>query len=218
MTSCGPRRSGALFVGLVVASSLSLLAVARAALPMRTATFAWTKGGTLLGTFNYRDAINNSVIAKKLKDGLEVRVFMRGYVYPAAGGDPIALTAASCKVAYQLWDEVYRVVRNGGATKTVANLKGVYRLCTDMDGLPIADKATLNNNPTAYYLAVKVEVNPMSAQTIAKIQQWVTRPAGANTSIGPGDALFASFVGVFMKNLATADYVVDFQTAAFPPP
>ena len=59
-------------------------------------------------------------------------------------------------------------------------------------------------------------MNPVSDETLKKIQQWVTRPTGASGSIGAGDALFASFVGVFMKKVATADHVVEFRTASFP--
>ena len=206
-----------LVLAVLLLSALILAGVVHAAgLTVRASTFAWNKADTLLGTFNFREAVDSPQIAKRLKNGLEVRIYMRGYVYPEAGGDPIALTATSCQVALSLWDGVYKVVRNSGKSKTVANLKGVYRYCTDMVDLPIADRATLKNNPSAYYLAVKVEVNPVSEDTMKKIQQWVTRPS-PNSSIGPSDALFASFVGVFMKNIPTADLVIEFRTAAFPP-
>lgn len=207
------RRALSTAVGLSIAARI---ATAAAALPVRAAKFTWDKAGVLHGSFAFRDALDDKTIAKKLSNGLEVKLVMRGYVYPNAGGDPIALTAHTCSIAYDLWNEVFLVSVNGAKSKPVVNKKGVYRLCTDLVDLPIADRATMRNKPRDHYLAVKVEVNPVSADTLKKVQQWVTRSTGASGSISPGDALFASFVGVFMKKIATADLVIDFQTEPFP--
>jgi hypothetical protein len=208
-----PRR----LLGAAVGLAFGTVALsASAALPVRTAKFSWDKAGVLHGSFAFRDALDDKAIAKKLSNGLEVRLVMRGYVYPNAGGDPIALTAHTCSIAYDLWNDVFLVSVNGAKSKPVVNKKGVYRLCTDLVDLPIADRGTMRNKPQDHYLAVKVEVNPVSADTLKKVQQWVTRSTGASGSISPGDALFASFVGVFMKKIATADLVIDFQTDPFP--
>jgi hypothetical protein len=205
-------------LGSAAALAVSALALdASAALPIRASKFAWDKVGVLRGSFSFREALDDKAIAKKLANGLEVKLVMRGYVYPNAGGDPIALTAHTCSVAYDLWNEVFLVSVNGAKSKPVVNKKGVYRLCTDLVDHPIADRPTLRNKPSDYYLAVKVEVNPVGADTLKKVQQWVTRSTGASGSISPSDALFASFVGVFMKKIATADLVIDFQTDSFPP-
>ncbi len=204
---------------LGAAAALALASVApaaSAALPVRAAKFSWDKVGVLRASFSFRDALDDKAIAKKLANGLEVKLVMRGYVYPNAGGDPIALTAHTCSIAYDLWNEVFLVSVNGQKSKPVVNKKGVYRLCTDLVDQPVTDRPTLRNKPQDYYLAVKVEVNPVSADTLKKVQQWVTRSTGASGSISPGDALFASFVGVFMKKIATADLALDFQTDPFP--
>lgn len=200
----------ALFAAALVAAE------ALAALPIRPASFNWDKNGTLRGAFVFRDALTAKPIAKKLSNGLAVMVVMRGYVYPTAGGDAVGLTAHSCRVAYDLWNEVYMVSVNGKKSIPVVTMKGVHRHCTEMVELPIADRPTLKNKPSDYYLAVKVEVDPMSPQMLQKIQQWVTRPSGVSGSISPGDALFASFVGAFMKNVNTAALTIDFQTDPFP--
>jgi archaellin len=202
---------------LVVTAAVVVAAQVFAALPIRKATFAWDKNGILRGTFAFRDALTPKPIVTKLNNGLPVTVVMRGYVYPTAGGDTVGLTAHSCRVAYDLWNEVYQVSVNGKSSVPIVSMKGVHKKCTEMLDLPIADRATLKSKPADYYLAVKVEVDPVSPQTLQKIQQWVTRPSGTSGSIGPGDALFASFVGVFMKNVNTASYVIDFQTDPFPP-
>jgi hypothetical protein len=195
---------------------LLMTTAAGAQLAVRPATFTWDKTSILRATFSYRDAIDEK-IEKRLKQGLAVNIVMRGYVYRGGASDPVALTGHTCKVAYDLWQEVFSVVVNGVKKPPVVNLKGVYRLCTDMSELPVSDRATLKGKGSDYYLAVKVEVNPPSDKLMKDMERWVTRPLGVSGGISAGDALFATFVSVFMKKQVTADKVVEFQTAAFPP-
>jgi hypothetical protein len=213
------KRAGALLLALplVLASNH-----ARAQLNTRATTFTWDKNGMLRATFNYRDAIDAKIQKRLFQAALPVTIVMRGYVYRTGETQPVALTAHTCRVAMDIWNDVFRVVVNGVSKPPVVNstLNGVYRLCTDMVDLPIADRATLKGKPSDYYLAVKVEVNPISEQLIKEIQRWVTRPLGVSSSINPsaGDTLFATFVSVFMKKqVATAEHFVEFRTAAFPP-
>ncbi len=205
---------------LVAAAAIGLASAdahAQANLDVRAAKLAWDKG-VLRGTFAFNDAIDK-VVQKKLYNGLAVTIVMRGYVYPNGGGDPVALTAHTCRVAYDLWTEVFSVVVNGQKKPPVANMKGVYRLCTDMRDLPIVERPNLKGKPQDYFLAVKIEVNPVSEKLLKEIQRWVTRPLGVSGSISAGDALFATFVGVFMKKaVAGADKVVEFRTLSFPAP
>jgi hypothetical protein len=48
------------------------------------------------------------------------------------------------------------------------------------------------------------------------LRKWVSRPAGS-TGIGPGDALFGSFVGLFVRQIGTADKTLRFRTQAITP-
>jgi len=208
----------ALASAVALVTTIAVATSASAQLQVRAAKFAWDKAGMLRATFDYRDALDDAKVKKRLANGLPVDIVMRGYVYPNAGGDPVALTAHTCRVAYDMWNEVYSVVVNGEKAKIIVNPTGVKRLCTDMAGLSIADRPTLKNAPQNFFLAVKVEVNPISAAVLKEIQRWVTRPLGVSGGITAGDALFASFVGVFMKKqVASADLVVEFRTASFPP-
>lgn len=54
---------------------------------------------------------------------------------------------------------------------------GVHRACTTR-GPPHHQRFRLKNGPSAYYLAVKVEVNPTDEKKIAQIKAWVTQPPG----------------------------------------
>lgn len=205
-------------VSLAAASSF-VVAVASfanktSALATRPAKYKWEKT-QLLGEFSFDDALDPAQ-KKRLANGLPVTVVMRGYVLPNGGSNPVALTAHTCTVATDLWNQVYKVVVNNGKPSPVANLIGVMKRCTRMTDLPIVDR-TILGKPQDYYLAVHVEVNPKSTQFVKQVEAWVTRPQGVSGSITLGDALFTTFVGVFATSkIPTADVIIDFQTASFP--
>jgi hypothetical protein len=188
-----------------------------AALPERPAQVANEKGLVKL-TLGFREVVD-AEIEKKLESGLPTVVTMRGYLFRESGGDPIALTAKSCRIVYDLWDEVFHIqlVQPGGATAAVAvNVEGVRRFCCEAKRLPLVDRAVLAAG-VRYFVATLVEVNPVSQEMLDRIKRWVTRPNGAS-AIGPGDSLFGSFVGLFVARIGDADRKLAFRTPAFLPP
>lgn len=216
------RRAAGVIAALVVAASRDALADGEApktpaALPVRTAQLVLEKSTVKL-TVGFRDVVD-AEIAKKLQSGLPTIVTMRGYVFREAGGDPIALTAKSCRIVYDVWDEVFRIqlTQPGGASTAVAvNVEGVLRNCCEAKKLPIGEKSLLRDG-VRYFVATLVEVNPVSPEMLDRIKRWVTRPNGA-TAIGPGDSLFGSFVGLFVARIGDADKKLAFRTQAFLPP
>lgn len=193
-------------------------------LPQRTATYVWDKntktGQTLLkASFNYRDLVDANIQAK-LANGLTTDIVMRAFVLREGDKTPIALTAHACSVRYDLWDEVYRVkvTTAGQPDQNLAkiNVEGVLKTCAQAADLVIADK-TLLTGSKPFFVGVLAEVNPVSAAMLAQLRQWVARPAGS-TGIGPGDALFGSVLGLFVKQLGTADKTLAFRTQSFTPP
>lgn len=218
-----------LFAFLVAMAAASPEAVARAEdpppkeenLPQRFATYTWDKnektGQTLLrATFGYRDLVDSSIQAK-LSNGLKTDIVMRAYVLREGDKTPIALAAHTCSVKYDLWDEVYRVkvTSPGQPDQNLAkiNVDGVLRTCAQANDLVIVDKTLLTGNKP-FFLGVIAEVNPVSAEMLAQLRQWVARPAGS-TGIGPGDALFGSVLGLFVKQLGNADKTLRFRTQFF---
>jgi hypothetical protein len=188
-----------------------------ASLPVRTAQVELDKGVVKL-TVSYRDVVD-AEIAKKLDNGLITVITMRGYLFSEGGGAPIALTAKSCRVAKELFDEVFHIqlVQPGGVTHTVAvNVEGVLRNCCEARRLPLVDRALLGAD-TRYFVATLVEVNPVSQEMLDRIKLWITRPNGSH-AIGPGDSLFGSFVGLFVARIADADKKLAFRTQTFLPP
>lgn len=188
-----------------------------AALPARAAQIA-LDDRLVTFTVSFRDVVD-AEISKKLQSGLPTVLTMRGYVFPEAGGDPIALTAKSCRIVYDLWDEVFRIqlTQPGGQSSAVAvNVEGVLRNCGEAKKMPLAARALMGDK-ARYFVAVLVEVNPVSPEMLDRIKKWVTRPAGGS-AIGPGDSLFGSFVGLFVAKVGDADKKLAFRTQAFSPP
>ena len=191
-------------------------------LPRRQANFAWdkndkTKQTLLRASFSYRDVIDKPM-ADKLASGLPTVIAMRAYVLREGEANPVALAVRTCRVVYDLWDEVYRlkISSPGGERDSAAlNLEGVLRQCAEGRDLPVADRALLAAGKP-HFLGVIVEVNPVSPQMLAQMRQWVSRPAGS-TGIGPGDALFGSFVGLFVRQLGNADRTLRFRTQSVTP-
>lgn len=200
-------------------------------LPQRTATYNWEAvkdangkpvqpAQTLLkATFAYRDLIDPNLQAK-LSNGLATDIVMRAYLLREGDKTPIALSVRTCNVKYDLWDTVYRVTITTTGLKdrstAIATTEGVLRQCAEVSDLLIADKALLTGTKP-YFLGVIAEVNPVSADMLAQLRQWVARPAGS-TGIGPGDALFGSVLGLFVKQLGRADRTLRFRTQFFTPP
>ena len=224
MKRAGPSARGVRRWGACAALACAAAGAARAnaqpqtpaSLPARAATIAIDEKKRVLWSVSYRDVVD-AEITGKLTSGLPTVITLRGYVFRDGGGDPIALTAKSCRIVYDLWDEVFRIqlAQPGGQTNTVAvNVEGVLRNCAEARRMPLVDRALLDER-YRYFVATLVEVNPVSPEMLDRIRKWVTRPSAA---IGPGDSLFGSFVGLFVARIGDADKKLAFRTQTFAPP
>lgn len=188
------------------------------ALPERTATVA-LEDATVKLSVSYRDAID-AAIAKRLLSGLPTVVVMRGFLLRDGQKTPMALVVKTCRVVYDLWDEVFRIqlTQSGSGTSNAVavNVEGVLRHCAELRRATLVSRAQLRDD-ARYFLAALVEVNPVSAEMLDRIQRWVTRPNGG-TKIDPGDTLFGSFVGLFVTRIGDADRKLAFRTQSFAPP
>jgi hypothetical protein len=194
-----------------------------AAAPPRLAVYTWDDklrpGSTWLrAKFEYKDAFDEGA-TKKLSSGFRNFIVMRAYVFQDGVKEPVALAVHSCEVTYDLWEDIYRVkVNDSGATERrvpKVNVDGVLRECAEARDFPIVDRGLLKKG-AAHFLGVLVEVNPISPALEQQIVQWVQRPAGSN-GISAGDALFSQAVGIFVRQLGTADRTLSFRTPAFTP-
>jgi hypothetical protein len=86
----------------------------------------------------------------------------------------------------------------------------VIRICTEARDLPVVRRGLLEAKQ-AYFLAVVVDVNPVSPEVIDQMHRWMSRPTGS-TGIGPSDALFGSFAQLFVRQIAVSDRTLTFRT------
>jgi hypothetical protein len=182
-----------------------------ASLPPRQANYAWDSD-LLRGSFSYRDVLSDPEIIKKLSSGLPMVIAMRAYVYREGQDTPVTLAPRVCRVVYDLWDEVYRVHVSEPERERdqAAVLDGVFRLCAEARDLPVVRRGLLDAKE-AYFLAVVVDVNPVSPEIVDQMRRWMSRPTGS-AGLGPGDALFGSFVQLFVRQIATSDKTLTFRT------
>lgn len=190
---------------------------AQDATSVRQATLVFDDAQMLRASLAYHDVVDGPTVTK-LKGGLPTTISMRAYVFRDNGGPALAATYKACKVVYDLWDDLYRLeITQPGRPNEVTNsltLEGVLRRCAETDRLAIVSRSLLSP-PGSYYVAVIVEVNPVSPEMLERIKRWVSRPTGSSTT-APGDALFGSFVGLFVARVGTADRQITFRTQAIP--
>ncbi len=186
------------------------------ALSLQRANFAWDK--TLLrASFSYQNVFTPALV-QKLSNGLATDIVLRAYVWKEGDSNPTALAAKTCHVVYDLWDEVFRIeIHDPAGRRTVAavNTAGVMRQCAEARDLPIVDRALLEAGKT-YFLAVIAEIDPVSPQMLAQMRAWVSKPAGS-TGITSGNALFGSFVGLFVRSIGTSAATLQFRTQTWVP-
>jgi hypothetical protein len=191
---------------------------APASLPEQRANFAWDK--TLLrASFSFRNVISPPApLAAKLTDGLPHTIAMRAYVWRDVDPTPTDLVARSCRIVYDLWDEVYRIEitdRTGLRNTAAINADGVARLCAEARDMPIVERTALNVGQK-YFLAVIVDVDPVDPQMLAQLRAWVTHPTGS-TTISQGSAIFGSFTSLFVRTIGTSLQTLRFRTQVFVP-
>jgi hypothetical protein len=182
-----------------------------AALPRRQANYGWDHD-LLRASFSYRDVLSDPALVKKLSSGLPMVIAMRAYLYREGEDVPVELAPRVCRVVYDLWDEVFRVHVSEPERERdqAAVLDGVLRLCTEARDLPIARRELLVQRQS-YFLGVVVDVNPVSPEIVEQMRRWMSRPTGS-AGIGPTDALFGSFVQLFVRQIPTSDRTLTFRT------
>jgi hypothetical protein len=155
-------------------------------------------------------------VRRKLESGLPQTLVTRIYAYPESGGSPIAVTPLQCRVAYDLWEEVFRVqvqTASGDRSESASTIEQVVRRCLVARDVPVGTTADYAaRRGSRVYFAVLVELNPMSPDTVQRIRRWLARPNGGRLD---GDAFFGSFVSMFVnRRIGAAERTLSFRSQA----
>ncbi|MFH0902731.1 MAG: hypothetical protein V2A73_19035 [Pseudomonadota bacterium] len=163
---------------------------------------------------SFTDAFDEELLAG-LSSGFPTVVLLRSYVYPTHGSEPLAFTAATFRVVYDLWEEVYQLEIEDLAGKRRyqrATRAEALKDMTTMVQFPVAPLASI---PTGQllFVAIVVEVNPVSEQLIAEVRRWLSRRKG---SLRPNGSFFGSFVSVFVNpKIDEAERTLSFRSQLF---
>src|SRR5262249_58019727 len=87
------------------------------------------------------------------------------------------------------------------------------KLLTTIDALPVAKLTDLPYGDT-FELAIRVDLNPVSKETLAEVRRWLSQ--GTAGGVDRGGAFFGSFVSVFVNpKIAEADRVIRLRSQPF---
>src|SRR6266545_2683116 len=155
---------------------------------------------------------------EKLSSGLPTTVALRLYVYRKSRTDaPVSLAVLRLEVVYDQWDEVYLVRTRGPLgekqLRTRSRAEAVKAL-TELDQTPVAPLDRIEIGPH-HFVAMVVELNPVSPELMAEMRRWLSRPAG-ETSLDSSSSFFGSFVSVFVNpRLEQADRTLRIRSQPF---
>ena len=206
-------------IGWAVALALALApagARAQEDVEVRKLKFA-EKGNNLVVSGSFTDVFDSEML-EQLSSGFATTIVVRAYVYEKDGRElPVALSAATFRVVYDLWDEVYSVkIRDGAGEREVekATRAEALKEATTMVDFPVGRLADIPVK-THHYVGVIVEVNPVSKELLAEVRRWITKPRGGQEAAG-SSSFFGSFVSIFVNpKIAEADRTLRFKSQTF---
>lgn len=206
---------------LVLAALLLVAATARADdEPVIAQHMRFIERGNVLTVNTTITKLFDSAAYNALDSGFTSTVFIRVWVYPSGSTEPVAFVALDRQVVYNLWDEEYVLSfkEPGGRRQFKEKRKSeALKALTSLDGVPIAPLASLPyGSPTdnVFNLAMQVELNPVSDQTLAEVRRWLTQGSGGG--LDRGGAFFGSFVSVFVNpKIPAADRVLRMRSQPF---
>lgn len=201
-------------LALALASAVLVLASAAYAqdVPTRRIGVEW-RGGVPRVHFSAVDVVDRS-LRQRLDDGLAQTLVMRVYAY-RANGQPLAVTARTCRVTYDIWQRSYRVeIQDPGRdrTETFGTIDAVLSRCLVARRISVGRRADYAGaRDENIYFAVIVEHNPLSPATLNRLRRWLARPAGGGR-VG-GEAFFGSFVSLFVnRRIGNAERTLRFRS------
>lgn len=202
------------FVSLVVCSRGATLYAQDRSVALRRLKVA-ERGPNLVVSGSFTDVFDEER-ASELSSGVATTLLIRAYVYREGRAAPVVFSAASVRVVYDLWEEVYLLqVRDarGEANFRRGTRADALKDATALDEFPVALLSEIPEGVN-HSVAFVVEVNPVSAELLTEVRRWLSRPRERNVALSA--SFFGSFVSVFMNpKLDEADRTLRFKSQPF---
>jgi hypothetical protein len=155
-------------------------------------------------------------VGERLANGLLHTLTIRVALHDESDGRVVGASARTCRVRFDLWDEVFRVqVEAPGDARNLAFLAvdGVARQCAELKDFAVPLRAGLVSG-RSYFVSVRADVNPADPEMIEHLRRWVT---GTSPKQAGGETLFGSVLGLFVRDFAKSERTVVFRGATFTP-
>jgi hypothetical protein len=199
-----------LSLGLFVASAVGQLSQ----VPLRQVIVDWSRKFPAV-SYTAQDFADNA-LRQRLKSGLPQTFVTRIYAYrEKEDHKPIAVSVLSCRVVYDLWEELFRIRLQsvqGSYDRIVPSTDAVARLCLNPRNISVGsanDYARSRNK--ALYFGVIIEFNPMSDRVVERIRRWIASSGGEGKLTG--DGFFGSFVSIFVdRRMGSAERSFRFRS------
>ncbi len=155
-------------------------------------------------------------VSDRLSNGLLHTLALRVVVHDESDGRVVAASARTCRVRFDLWDEVFRVqIEAPGDARNLAFLAvdGVARQCAELRDFAVSLRAPLVAG-RGYFVSVRADLNPADPEMIEHLRRWVT---GTSPKQPGGETLFGSVLGLFVRDFAKSERTIVFRGATFTP-
>lgn len=204
----------------ITAVVITLLALsagpARAEDPPEVQKMRFVERGSYLHVTGSLSKLFDRAAYEALDSGFTSTIVVRLWIYPRNSTDPLAFNLIQRQVLYNLWDEVYELrFDDPGGRKTFQERRKSEALkrLSSLDDLPVARLADLPYGEV-FLLAMEVELNPVSKETLAQVRRWLSQGTGGG--LDRGGAFFGSFVSVFVNpKIAEADRALRIRSQPF---
>ncbi|MBA3821683.1 MAG: hypothetical protein H0X17_22555 [Deltaproteobacteria bacterium] len=148
-----------------------------------------------------------------LDSGFTSTVVIRIWIYPRDSSNPASFVLLQRQVLYNLWDEVFELRIDGKAPIREKRQSEALKRLTAIEDVPVARLASLPYGQV-FLLAMQVELNPVSKETLAEVRRWLSQGTGGG--LERGGAFFGSFVSVFVNpKIPEADRVIRIRSQPF---
>lgn len=148
-----------------------------------------------------------------LDSGFTSTVVIRIWIYPRDSTDPVSFVLLQRQVVYNLWDEVFELRIDGQKPIKEKRQSEALKRLTAFENIPVARLSVLPLEKV-FMLAMQVELNPVSKETLAEVRRWLSQGTGGG--LDRGGAFFGSFVSVFVNpKIPAADRVLRIRSQPF---
>lgn len=154
-------------------------------------------------------------VQHKLRSGLPQTIVLQAIAYKSPSKKPVAAYAHTCRIVFDIWDEVFHVQRTTVQSQSSFVMKSpreINKICLDLQTVRLGDASLYRDKPgQSIYVALLVELNPLSEKTVERIRRWLVRPGGSKGLAE--DSFYGSFVSLFINpRIGTADRSLRFRS------